>query len=238
MKVIDIHSHIYPDDIAVKATESIRAFYGIDGAPMDGTSQLLLERNDLAGVEQMVILPVAIRPDRVQGINDFIQEKAKTCDRFIPFGTVHAGMESVKWPARFEIMSKNPLIIFDGAHNPEGIESATRSIRHYFGNKKLVCVTGLLRDKDFVSEAHTLRSSIDEAYTITPDSPRALSNTEYAEVLRSVGIDAYPCPSPASALAAAIESANDRDTAVICLGSLYTYASIKKALNLFKTGDM
>ena len=148
------------------------------------------------------------------------------------------GLLSARWQARFEIISRDPLIIFDGAHNPEGIESAARSIRHYFGNKKLVCVTGLLRDKDFVSEANTLRSCIDEAYTITPDSPRALPNTEYAEVLRAVGIDAYPCPSPASALAAAIESAIDRNTAVICLGSLYTYASIKKALNLFKTGDM
>ena len=95
MKVIDIHSHIYPDDIALKATKSIRAFYGIDGAPMDGTAALLLERNRMAGVEQMVILPVAIRPDRVQGINDFIQEKAAEQDCFIPFGTVHAGMEGL-----------------------------------------------------------------------------------------------------------------------------------------------
>ena len=95
MKFIDIHSHIYPDDIAVKATQSIRNFYGIEGAPMNGTSKMLLERNREAGVEQMVILPVAIRPDRVQGINDFIQEKAAECDCFIPFGTVHAGMEGL-----------------------------------------------------------------------------------------------------------------------------------------------
>ena len=95
MKVIDIHSHVYPDDIALKATKSIRAFYGIDGAPMDGTTELLLERNRMAGVEQMVILPVAVRPDRVQGINDFIQEKAKEQSCFIPFGTVHAGMEGL-----------------------------------------------------------------------------------------------------------------------------------------------
>ncbi len=148
------------------------------------------------------------------------------------------GLKAARWPARFEILAKEPLIIFDGAHNPEGIESAVKSISHYFKGKKLVSVTGLLADKDFVSEANMLRSVIDEAYTITPDSPRALEAEKYAQVLKSAGIDAHPCPTPASALAAAIERAREKNTAVVCLGSLYTYAAIKNALNLFKLGDM
>lgn len=96
MKIIDIHTHIYPDDIAQKATASVKAFYGGIGDPaMDGTEGLLLSRGQSAGIERYVILPVAIRPDRVRGINDYIQKKAQENDCYIPFGTVHAEMDGL-----------------------------------------------------------------------------------------------------------------------------------------------
>lgn len=95
MKIIDIHTHIYPDDIARKATDSVRTFYGIGDGSMDGTVNMLLEKGSQAGIDKYVILPVAIRPDRVQHINDFIQEQAKLHDCFIPFGTVHAAMDGL-----------------------------------------------------------------------------------------------------------------------------------------------
>ena len=95
MKIIDIHTHIYPDEIAVKASDSIREFYGIWGGKMDGTVRTLLERSAQAGISRSVILPVAIRADRVQGINNFIHQQAAAHESFLPFGTVHAAMEGV-----------------------------------------------------------------------------------------------------------------------------------------------
>lgn len=93
MKIIDIHTHIYPDDIARKATDSVRDFYNIGDGSMDGTESMLLSRGKAAGIEQYVILPVAIRPDRVQSINNFILRRASENSCFIPFGTVHAAMD-------------------------------------------------------------------------------------------------------------------------------------------------
>ena len=94
MKIIDIHSHIYPDDIAQKASASVKEFYeGLGDPAMDGTEGLLLERGRQAGIDRFVVLPVAIRPDRVQHINDFIQQRAQANACFIPFGTVHAAMD-------------------------------------------------------------------------------------------------------------------------------------------------
>ena len=95
MQIIDIHSHIYPDAIAQKATDSVKDFYGIGGADMDGTVSMLLDRHKKAGINKSVILPVAIRADRVQGINDYIKEQESLCDHFIGFGTVHAAMEGI-----------------------------------------------------------------------------------------------------------------------------------------------
>lgn len=95
MKIIDIHTHIYPDEIARKATDSVREFYSLGDGSMDGTAGMLMSRGAEAGISEFVILPVAIRPDRVQSINDFVWQQAKTHSSFIPFGTVHAAMEGL-----------------------------------------------------------------------------------------------------------------------------------------------
>ena len=95
MEIIDIHTHIYPPEISVKATQSIRDFYDIQGGRMDGSVKMLLERCALAGIGRQVVLPVAVRPDRVRSINEFIRHQAEEQSSFIPFGTVHAAMEDV-----------------------------------------------------------------------------------------------------------------------------------------------
>ena len=97
MEFIDIHTHIYPDDIAPKAAKSVQDFYGIGGeGKMDGTANRLLQRGREAGVSRFLILPVAIRPDRVHGINDYIVTQLRLHPEFIGFGTVHARMEGLE----------------------------------------------------------------------------------------------------------------------------------------------
>jgi len=95
MKIIDIHTHIYPEEIALKATKSVRDFYQIGEESMNGTEKMLIQRGTAAGISQFVILPVAIRPDRVHGINDFIVQRVAENDALIGFGTVHAAMEGL-----------------------------------------------------------------------------------------------------------------------------------------------
>ena len=77
MKLFDIHTHVYPDNIAQKATDSVKQFYKIGGAGMSGTVDMLLDRGKQAGIDRFLILPVAIRPDRAQGINDFILQQTQ-----------------------------------------------------------------------------------------------------------------------------------------------------------------
>ena len=96
MKIIDIHSHIYPDSIAQKASDSVKEFYeGLGDPSMNGTESMLLQRGEKAGISQFVVLPVAIRPDRVKSINDYIYQRAQANSSLIPFGTVHAAMDGL-----------------------------------------------------------------------------------------------------------------------------------------------
>ena len=94
MKIIDIHTHIYPEKIASSAVASIQDFYDIHGGKMNGTEEMLLQRGDEAGISEFLILGVATRPDQVQGINNFVIRKVQGQPRFKGLGTIHAGMEN------------------------------------------------------------------------------------------------------------------------------------------------
>ncbi len=137
------------------------------------------------------------------------------------------GLASAKWPARFEVLSKNPMIIFDGAHNPQGINAAVESIKLYFESQKVYLLTGVLRDKDYTSIAQSLSTVAARAFTLTPDNPRALSAEEYATVLEKAGIDAMAFKDIENAFLAAKEAAQRDGVPLVCLGSLYVYSTLK-----------
>ena len=138
------------------------------------------------------------------------------------------GLLEAKWQGRFEILSHKPLIIFDGAHNPQGIDAAVESIKLYFKQEKVCIVTGVLRDKDYTHIAKMLSTVALRAFTFTPDSPRALDASDYALTLCSAGIDATPSVSVCEALSKAKAFAEFASCPIICVGSLYAYAEIVK----------
>lgn len=101
MKIIDVHAHIYPEKIALKAVESISAFYGVPVCN-DGTEQTLKRIADETeglkfgedgdwSVKKIVISSVATSAHQVKSINDFMASKL-TDDRFLPLGTMHPDM--------------------------------------------------------------------------------------------------------------------------------------------------
>ena len=140
------------------------------------------------------------------------------------------GLASAEWPARFEIVCKDPLVIYDGAHNPQGIEVAVESIKRYFGDKKVFILTGVMKDKDYGYIASKLSAVASDAFTVTPDNPRALSADDYAQVLKEKGVNATAFDNMQDAAKAAKKAAKERNTALVCLGSLYMYAEIHEFL--------
>ena len=146
----------------------------------------------------------------------------------IPEEAVRLGLIEARWPARFEILSREPLIIFDGAHNPEGITAAVDSIKHYFGERKVYLLSGVLRDKDYEYIAGKVAEVASRAFTMTPDNPRALSAEEYAAELAKNGVSAEPYASISDAFRAAKAAARRDGAPLVCLGSLYTYVDISK----------
>lgn len=95
MRIIDFHTHIYPQKVAEKATNMICEFYDIEGDGMCGTAEELMARGDMVGITDFVILPVANRPEQVRNINQFIINQVAENSRFFGFGTLHAEMEDI-----------------------------------------------------------------------------------------------------------------------------------------------
>lgn len=157
--------------------------------------------------------------DILRGIGINISEK-----------NISDGLESARWSARFEIINHLPTIIFDGAHNPEGISSAVESIEHYFKDRKVIVISGVLRDKDYNFIAKELARVAACAFTITPDNSRALPGADFAALLSSLGVSSVSCDSIGEALRLAVERADKSGEAIVCLGSLYTYVDVTREL--------
>lgn len=89
MEIINAHAHIYPDKIAVKATEAIGAFYDIEMEKSAGTAQKLIEDGKRIGVTKYVVHSVATTAHQVRSINEFIKKEMLEHKEFIGFMTLY-----------------------------------------------------------------------------------------------------------------------------------------------------
>lgn len=143
---------------------------------------------------------------------------------------VRRGLSSVRWPARFELLSQDPIIIYDGGHNPEGVRAAVESIKAYFGNQRVNILSGVMADKDKGEMIETVKEVAARAFAVTPNNPRALAAEDYAAQLASHGIFATAYASVAEGVRAAIESSKKEGIPLVCLGSLYLYEEAEAAI--------
>ena len=93
MDIIDFHTHVYPEKIAQKATDSTCGFYQLE-TELTGTAATLLEEGERAGISKFVLLPVVVKADQTHSINEFIIEKVRENKEFYGFGAMHIQTEN------------------------------------------------------------------------------------------------------------------------------------------------
>ena len=149
----------------------------------------------------------------------------------IPEEAIAEGLSKTVWPARMELVRRNPDIILDGGHNPQCMEALARGLRQLYPEKKLIFLTGVLADKDY----HTMMGDIlplaKEFFTITPDSDRAMPAEELAEYLEQRGAKAAPCQTTREGVRCALAAAGPEDVVCAC-GSLYMIGEVRHLLGL------
>ena len=138
------------------------------------------------------------------------------------------GLADTVWKARFEKLSENPLVLYDGSHNPEGIAYAVRTVKALFGDQKVKLVTGVMEDKDHSGMAAALAEVAQCVYTVTPNNPRSYNAHKFAQEFRDTGVPAHGFDKIAEAVRTALK--DNPDLPLIGLGSLYLYSDFKMAL--------
>lgn len=145
-----------------------------------------------------------------------------------------AGLKNAAWAGRLEVVGRNPLMIIDGAHNPNGVEGLTKSLKQLFPGRKLIFVAGVLADKDYMKMFRMVEPLAKRFLTVTPACSRALAADALADCLRQDGMEAVSYDSIPAAVEAA--KAAGPDEIVVCFGSLYYIGDVRLYLRTGKVG--
>lgn len=130
------------------------------------------------------------------------------------------GFAKVSFPARLEILSRRPLIILDGAHNPGAAQALAASIDRYLPGKKIIAVMGILKDKAYETVIPLVASRCASFIAVEPENPRALPSQETAKVAARSCTDCVWREDLAEAFEEALRRANAESVILIC-GSFY-----------------
>lgn len=146
----------------------------------------------------------------------------------IPEEAVRAGLREVKWPARLEILSREPLFILDGGHNPQCAEALMNSVGELLRGRRIVSLCGVLADKNYPRMMELMMPCAQEFVCLTPVSDRALPAQALADYLTEHGAKARACGDIPAGIRAALTAAGE-DGVVIAFGSLYLAGAVRTA---------
>lgn len=151
----------------------------------------------------------------------------------IPLAAKKAGLERVVWRARFELLGKDPVVIYDGGHNPQGVAAAADNVVRFFGKGNAVVLTGMMADKDHGEMTSRLSEIARVVHTVTPPNPRAMSASELAGELTEAGACATAHSTVEDGVRAAIADGASLSLPVVAIGSLYMYADVAAAVEKY-----
>lgn len=145
---------------------------------------------------------------------------------------IYRGLKAARQTGRFEVMSamgEKPIVVIDGAHNPDGAAALRKAVNQYMPGKKILMITGMLADKDTESILKEFTAITDNFIATEPENPRKLVSDALKDKLENLGASCESIPNCREAVRAAAERGRDFD-AVLYAGSLYMIGAIRGLL--------
>ncbi|MGC8514848.1 MAG: bifunctional folylpolyglutamate synthase/dihydrofolate synthase [Thermoplasmata archaeon] len=143
---------------------------GIDGISFElkGMLDHYYIESRMLGSHQVKNIQTAILAAEVSGVDKIGRKE------------IEKGIKEAIWPARMEILSREPFVLVDCAHNPPAARTLVTSYKKIF-SKKTAVLLGMLNDKDWYTFAHTISEIADEVVFTRPDEPeRSLDPQEFS----------------------------------------------------------
>lgn len=136
---------------------------------------------------------------------------------------------NVNWPCRFEVISHDPLIVLDGAHNVDSAKKLTQTINDYLENRRILLVFGASLDKDLKGMLAVLLPGAERVIFCKSAHPRAAEPAKLVELGQGWPVPQEICEDVSTAVARAKTLAEKHD-AIIVTGSLFTAAEARLAI--------
>ncbi len=137
----------------------------------------------------------------------------------IPVRAIRNGLKKAAWPGRFEVLSKRPFVVLDGAHNPAGARTLALALESL--GKRPVLVLGVMADKDIDGFMKEILPSCSMVVATRPENARSESPMALSGRVGRFGKEAVARESVKEALNEALLRAGPQG-AVCVTGSLFT----------------
>ncbi len=169
---------------------------------------------NMLGKHQVYNAVSAIEASRLIGVSD---------------EAIREGLGTTRFRGRLELLSENPLIIQDGAHNLSGVTELTDALKTYFPDKKVTLVTAMLKDKEYQKCIELLSTVADTFVATETDNPRKTTAEELASAAKGSFSSVYAEPDVNKAIALAKTLTGPNGVICVC-GSLYLLGLIDREL--------
>jgi dihydrofolate synthase / folylpolyglutamate synthase len=146
-------------------------------------------------------------------------------------GAIRTGLRQVRWPGRFELVSRAPAVVLDGAHNADSAQKLAATVREYFPGRPVTLIFGASSDKDVAGMLGALLApevGIRRVLLTQAVHPRAQDPEEVAAFVAASGLTAVIAPTVALAVEEALQGATPDDV-ILATGSLFIVAEARAA---------
>jgi len=129
-------------------------------------------------------------------------------------------------PGRMQVVAERPLTIYDGAHNPSGVEALAATLPALTGDRRVIAVVSILDDKDAAGMLRALVGKTAGAVFTSSRNPRALPPATLASLAEQVGGPPSEIVRDPRAAVARAQALAGPDGAVLATGSIYLVADL------------
>ena len=170
----------------------------------------------LLGEHQILNLAVALKALEI------IKDKAAKLSK----ESIIKALSEVRWNGRLEVMSNEPCVVIDGAHNIQGITQLDKNIKKYFKYDDLYLILGILADKDVDHMVKVITPQAKKVFTVTPNSIRAETSEELMGVVKKYNQDCQAYSDYKNTFEDALKLCK-KDDLLLISGSLYMIGEMR-----------
>ena len=159
----------------------------------------------------------------IAAVEAFLGEGARSIDDEV----LRQALVDTVSPGRLHVVSKDPIVLLDGAHNPAGARSLGAGLRFHFPGREVIGLVAILADKDIHATAKEFSHCFNSVIVTQAPGPRALAASLFAEALEDVGVEIIDVmPDAIAGYQELVLRATASDAVAVVSGSLYLVGEI------------